>query len=522
MSARLVLSLCALSLIAGHALAQSRPVLADGSVRNVSASLVSGPARGSLDNGTDRIQDGTSSTILRGEDTRARTDATLGGIVTQLSTGGQQDLLVGAVRISGDGGSIETRAFSGARISQQQTRGSFDNVQTALVGTVIGRVGAVTRTDATLFGSLTQAQAGGGAGGAAAQNFALASTLDAGGTVTTSGTVGGDVSQSLSDSGRFVQDILVGSVAESTAGAIHTDALASGRLSQTAGRGNEGSQTIGIANARDVRSAQALELHGRAVGGIQQIRAADAAVASQEVRIGSADALQGAVRGTTQATVAGDVIQRTSGLTQTSNQQIGVARLSGELNGTVEANGSVDNSITQEIAGSGGSQFVEIGSVKGRASGTIHTSARQGGAISQHISGGDGSGSQAYHLGSVSGAKAVSITTDAVVEGRVSQVMTGSSRNAFQELTIASVRGVDAGRLEARAQVGGDITQILVGSPGGGARRGQQLSLGDISGTGTDLSTHVVVGGSIVQADGNAGGGTRVDQTIAVGSIGRL
>jgi len=525
MNARPVVSLIALSLIAGHAAAQSRPVAqGDGSVRTVNESLAGTPGDSSSGSRLDRIQDGTANTILVGDNATVSTSATLSGAVNQFSNGGTQDFAVGTVDVSGgSAGVVETRADAAGSVSQSQSGGNARASQSASVGSVSGSVGTSTRTDATLAGDLTQTQSGGGSGSSPTQRFEVGSARNVRGSVETSSLVTGAVNQSLAGSGLFTQDIQVGSVADATASRIRTDALSAGTLTQSAGSGNFGFQRIGIASAHDVRSARSLDLHGQSLASIEQIRDADVSnsFSTQSVQVGSAELLSGSVDGTTRATLGGGVVQRISGASLGASQQIGVASLSGELSGTVEANGTVSRTITQENVGSGtgGTQIVGVGSVRNSVGATIRTSATLDGPVQQHISGSASSGRQIFDLGTVSGARAASVTTDAVMEGGVSQVLSGSSDRAQQRLSIASIESAQGSTLEARAHVSGNVSQILLGAPAGNVARIQEVSLGDISGSGTHLSTDVVVTGAILQSDGTVGGGAASHQRVAVGSI---
>lgn len=525
MNTRPALSLIVLSLIAGHAAAQSLPLLADGSVRAVAESQVGAAGDASLAGRLDAIQDGTSSTILVGEDHIVSTSATLSAAVNQSSNGGEQALEVGTVTLSGvSAATVETKAAAAGRISQTQRGSRADIVQTALVGSVSGEVGPSVRTDATFAADLSQTLSGGLAGGTPAQRFEVGSVRDARGSVETKSLVTGPVSQSMAGTSVFNQQIQVGSVADSSAGQIRTDALSVGSLSQSAGAGNAGSQAIGIGNARLVSSATSLDLHGQTLASIEQIRDADRSFSRQSVQVGSAQLVNGPVAGTTQATLAGGVVQRISGISLEASQQLGVARLSGTLSGSVEASGTVNRSVTQENVGSGtgGTQIVDVGSVSGSVAAAIRTSATLDGPVHQQITGSAASGRQSFNLGTVSGARAASITTDAVMEGGVSQILGGGSERSSQRLSIASVSNAQGSTLEARAHVSGNVSQVLLGSPAGNADRIQEVSLGDISGSGTELRTEVVVSGAILQSDGGATGGGASHQRVAVGSIRRL
>lgn len=522
MKSRPVLSLIALGLISGQALAQSRPALADATFGEATGSLLSAPADASFGSRVERPVDDVSDTVFAGDSTSARSSASLSGTVNQSSNGGEQDLDVAGVTLgAGSTGIIEARGLASGRVSQTQNGGRADNSQSASVGSIRGRVGALTRTDATVAGSLTQTQTGGGEGGRQQQIFEVASVRDTRAAVETSGLVTGEVIQTLDDSARFAQDIRVGSVADATATRIATDGVSTGALSQSAGRGNRGSQLIGIASARDIAGARSLDLHGQALGDLQQIREDDATFSRQAIQIGGADRVDGPVDATTRGSVAGAVVQRIAGASLGAIQTLGVAQVDSGLSGRVEANGTVNGEVTQENAGagSGGAQVVEVALVRASEGGTIRTSATLDGPVLQHISGSASAGGQIFNLGVASRSRAASITTDAVMEGRVSQVLSGTAGGASQQLNIASVLGAAGSTLDARAHVSGDVTQILLDASPSSQRRAQEVSLGEISGSGTNLSTDVSVTGSILQADRAGGRGVATKQRVTVGSL---
>lgn len=358
-------------------------------------------------------------------------------------------------------------------------------------------------TRGSLTGDVTQSQSGAGVN---------EQTLSVAGTDSTSrgnnARLQGDVSAPVQQvsSGDIPQTIDVGSLTGSGVSTANTQGSISGAgVTQSSNSnfvGGSGGQSISVGSIKG-SNATSINTRGSITGAVTQIQDS-ARGAVQSLTAGSVTDVSPAGQILTSGTIDATVTQTTN---SSSLQMIDVGSVKGGTPAEVRTDGVLTGTVTQDSNGSSSSrQFIQIGSVES-SRGNVATNASSSGAITQTQDGTSRS-QQKISIGSAVGSATQTIT-EAATTGDITQSASNGGQ-IFQTLSVGSSEQTSA-TVTTRALVTGNVTQTA-----GAGSTTQTINLGSVRNGGVGkITTDVQVSGDISQSA--TGLGQR--QKVIVGGV---
>jgi len=322
-------------------------------------------------------------------------------------------------------------------------------------------------TRGSLTGDVTQSQSGAGVN-EQTLTVAGADSTSRGNSVRLQGDVSAPVQQV--STGDIPQTIDVGSLTGSGVSTANTQGSISGAgITQSSNGtvgGGSGGQSIGVGSIKN-SNATSINTRGAITGSVIQIQ----------------DSARGAVQSLTAAAVT-DVSPA----------------------GQILTRGTIDATVTQ-TTNSSSLQTIDVGSVKGGTPAEVRTDAVLTGTVTQDAKGNLLS-RQIIQIGSVNTSRG-NVATSAGSSGAITQTQDGTSRSQ-QKISVGSAENSTTQTI-TEAFTTGDITQ----SASNGGLINQTLSVGSSENTAATVTTRALVTGNVTQA----ASASNTTQTINLGSV---